>query len=221
MLTVYPVCQTARKAPSSHCAAYDLTRPKYQVVQERYDGRYDMAGIRTLTILTAMVVAWPRRRRLAQVAAGHQIRLARTERLSLGRASLSLCFSLGLHARARWLRTEALDRQADRFDHIRHLEDATSERRAPNNDTLYSRAWVYLKDEPSSSPCPRSPIAITRWRLSTSWATISPMSARARPEPRRETMRSSVPDWKGTLPAGVTALPASRRHGRQFWAAPM
>ena len=42
-----------------------------------------------------------------------------------------------------------LDHQADRFDHIRHLEDANHlSGGAPNNDTLYSRAWVYLKDEP-------------------------------------------------------------------------
>ena len=50
---------------------------------------------------------------------------------------------------ARWLRTEAIDRQANRFDHIRKLEDAAHlSGGAPNNDTLYSRAWVYLKDEP-------------------------------------------------------------------------
>jgi hypothetical protein len=45
--------------------------------------------------------------------------------------------------------TARLDRQADRFIHVRKLEDATHlTGGAPNNDTLYSRAWVYLKDEP-------------------------------------------------------------------------
>ena len=37
----------------------------------------------------------------------------------------------------------------NRFDHIRKLEDASHlNGGAPNNDTLYSRAWVYVKDEP-------------------------------------------------------------------------
>lgn len=50
---------------------------------------------------------------------------------------------------ARWSRTEAINHQADRFDHIRKLEDAEHlNGGAPNNDTLYSRAWVFLKEEP-------------------------------------------------------------------------
>ena len=50
---------------------------------------------------------------------------------------------------ARWTRTQAINRQVNRFDHIRKLEDASHlNGGAPNNDTLYSRAWVYVKDEP-------------------------------------------------------------------------
>jgi hypothetical protein len=50
---------------------------------------------------------------------------------------------------ARWTRTEAINREANRFDHVRKLEDASHlSGGAPNNDTLYSRAWAYAKDEP-------------------------------------------------------------------------
>ena len=50
---------------------------------------------------------------------------------------------------ARWTRTESIQRQANRFDHVRKLVDASHVMGgAPNNDTLYSRAWIYLKDEP-------------------------------------------------------------------------
>src|SRR5271165_3989176 len=68
---------------------------------------------------------------------------------TLGVQAYLYAFPWAYMPQARWLRTEALDRQADRFDHIRHLEDAKHlSGGAPNNDTLYSRAWVYLKDEP-------------------------------------------------------------------------
>ena len=68
---------------------------------------------------------------------------------TLGVQAYLYAFPWAYMPEARWLRTEALDRQADRFDHIRHLEDANHlSGGAPNNDTLYSRAWVYLKDEP-------------------------------------------------------------------------
>ena len=50
---------------------------------------------------------------------------------------------------ARWTRTEFVDRQANRFTHVRALETAAKiNGGAPNNDTLYSRAWLYVKDEP-------------------------------------------------------------------------
>ena len=51
--------------------------------------------------------------------------------------------------RARWDRTEARNTPPDRFVHFRELQDTSHTwGGAPNNDTLYSQAWVYLKDEP-------------------------------------------------------------------------
>ncbi len=50
---------------------------------------------------------------------------------------------------ARWLRTEALDRQADRFDHIRQPLRTRIIRAAARRTTTRSiPAPVYLKDEP-------------------------------------------------------------------------
>jgi hypothetical protein len=50
---------------------------------------------------------------------------------------------------ARWTRTEKIDHKANTFHHVRNLEDANHlNGGAPNNETLYSRAWVYLRDEP-------------------------------------------------------------------------
>ena len=68
---------------------------------------------------------------------------------TLGVRAYLYAFPWAYMPQARWDRTEPIDRQADRFFHVRKLEDATHlTGGAPNNDTLYSRAWVYLKDEP-------------------------------------------------------------------------
>jgi hypothetical protein len=68
---------------------------------------------------------------------------------TLGVQAYLYAFPWAYMPEARWLRTGNLDHQADRFDPIRHLEDAAHlSGGAPNNDTLYSRAWVYLKDDP-------------------------------------------------------------------------
>ena len=120
---------------------------------------------------------------------------------TLGVQAYLYAFPWAYMPNARWLRTEAIDRQADRFDHIRHLEDAAHlSGGTPNNDTLYSRAWVYLKDEPDILTVPESPTATTQWRSSTSWATISPMSARAPRERRLATTRSSDPTGRERCP---------------------
>jgi hypothetical protein len=57
------------------------------------------------------------------------------------------CFPWAYMPDARYTRTAAINHEADRFDHIRKLEDALNGA-APNNDTLYSRVWVHLEVEP-------------------------------------------------------------------------
>ena len=111
---------------------------------------------------------------------------------------------------ARWLRTEAIDRQADRFDHIRHLEDAKHlSGGAPNNDTLYSRAWVYLKDEPVILTVPAiADRYYTMEIVDFMGDNFAYVGTRATGT-KAGNYAIVGPDWKGTLPEGVTALPPS------------
>src|SRR5271166_1381420 len=111
---------------------------------------------------------------------------------------------------ARWQRTEALDRQADRFDHIRHLEDAAHlSGGAPNNDTLYSRAWVYLKDEPVILTVPEIAdryytMEITDF-MGDNFAYVGTRATGT----KAGNYAIIGPDWKGALPEGVQPLPPS------------
>ena len=129
---------------------------------------------------------------------------------TLGVQAYLYAFPWAYMPEARWLRTEALDRQADRFDHIRHLEDANHlSGGAPNNDTLYSRAWVYLKDEP---------VILTVPEITDRYYTIeiadfmgdnfAYVGARATGT-KAGNYAIIGPDWKRTLPAGVQPLPPS------------
>jgi hypothetical protein len=60
---------------------------------------------------------------------------------TLGVQAYIYAFPWSYMAEARWTRSEPVDHQADRFDHVRKLEDASHlTGGAPNNDTLYSRA---------------------------------------------------------------------------------
>ena len=111
---------------------------------------------------------------------------------------------------ARWTRTEAIDRQADRFDHIRKLEDANHlNGGAPNNDTLYSRAWVYVKDEPVILSVPEiRDRYYTMEIVDFMGDNFAYVGTRAT---GTEAGNYAIvgPGWKGNLPAGVKQLPPS------------
>ena len=59
---------------------------------------------------------------------------------TLGVQAYLYAFPWAYMPQARWLRTEAIDRQADRFDHIRHLEDASISAAARRTTTRSIRA---------------------------------------------------------------------------------
>ena len=112
-------------------------------------------------------------------------------------------------AEARWTRSEPVGHQANRFDHVRKLEDASHVTGgAPNNDTLYSRAWVYLKDEPVILSVP----AITDRYHSVEMADF--MDDNFAYVGRRATGDEAGnfaivgPGWKGTLPGGCDCAAA-------------
>jgi len=111
---------------------------------------------------------------------------------------------------ARWLRTENINRQANRFDHVRKLEDAGHlSGGAPNNDTLYSRAWVYLKDEPVILSVPEiKDRYYTMEIVDFMGDNFAYVGVRATGTEAGD-YAIVGPDWKGTLPAGVKQLPPS------------
>ncbi len=129
---------------------------------------------------------------------------------TLGVRAYLYAFPWAYMPQARWLRTEALDRQADRFDHIRHLEDAKHlSGGAPNNDTLYSRAWVYLKDEPVILTVPEiADRYYTMEIVDFMGDNFAYVGTRATGT-KAGSYAIVGPDWKGALPEGVIALPPS------------
>ena len=108
----------------------------------------------------------------------------------------------------RW--TEAIDRQADRFHHVRKLEDAEHlNGGAPNNDTLYSRAWVHLQDEPVILSVPEiSDRYYTMEIVDFMGDNFAYVGTRATGT-KAGNYAIIGPDWKGSLPDGVVALPPS------------
>ena len=129
---------------------------------------------------------------------------------TLGVQAYIYAFPWSYMSEARWTRSEPVDHQANRFDHVRRLEDAAHQTGgAPNNDTLYSRAWVYLRDEPVILTVP----AISDRYHSVELAdfmddNFAYVGTRATGD-QAGNYAIVGPGWKGTLPAGVTALPSS------------
>jgi hypothetical protein len=111
---------------------------------------------------------------------------------------------------ARYTRTAAINHEADRFDHIRKLEDASHlNGGAPNNDTLYSRAWVYLKDEPVILSVPAIPNRYYTMEIVDFMGDNFAYVGTRATGTKAGNYAIIGPGWKGTLPAGVTALPPS------------
>ncbi len=129
---------------------------------------------------------------------------------TLGVQAYIYAFPWAYMPQARWDRTEPLDHQANRFFHVRKLEDATHlTGGAPNNDTLYSRAWVYLKDEPVILTVPAiADRYYTMEIVDFMGDNFAYVGTRATGT-KAGSYAIVGPDWKGTLPEGVTALPPS------------
>jgi len=111
---------------------------------------------------------------------------------------------------ARWTRTEAIDHQVNRFDHIRKLEDASHlNGGAPNNDTLYSRAWVYLKDEPVILTVPEIRDRYYTMEIVDFMGDNFAYVGTRATGTKAGNYAIIGPGWKGKLPAGVKPLPPS------------
>ena len=129
---------------------------------------------------------------------------------TLGVQAYLYAFPWAYMPNARWLRTEAIDRQADRFDHIRHLEDAAHlSGGAPNNDTLYSRAWVYLRDEPVILTVPAIDDRYYTMEIVDFMGDNFAYVGTRATGTKAGNYAIVGPDWKGSLPEGVQQLPPS------------
>jgi hypothetical protein len=128
----------------------------------------------------------------------------------LGVQAYIYCFPWAYMPDARWTRTEAINHQADIFHHVRKLEDAKHlNGGAPNNDTLYSRAWVYLKDEPVIISVPEiKDRYYTMEIVDFMGDNFAYVGVRATGT-KAGNYAIIGPGWKGELPAGVVSLPPS------------
>ncbi len=93
---------------------------------------------------------------------------------------------------------------------VRKLEDAKHlNGGAPNNDTLYSRAWVYLKDEPVIISVPEiKDRYYTMEIVDFMGDNFAYVGVRATGT-KAGNYAIIGPGWKGELPTGVIALPPS------------
>ena len=110
----------------------------------------------------------------------------------------------------RWFRSADVGHQANQLFHFRDLKDASHvDGGSPNNDTLYSRSWLYLKDEPIILSVPAisdryHSVELTDY-MDDNFAYVGTRTT----GDGAGTFAIIGPGWKGSLPAGVTALPPS------------
>lgn len=129
---------------------------------------------------------------------------------TLGVQAYIYAFPWSYFPEERWKRSADVQRQANRLVHFRDLKDASHlDGGSPNNDTLYSRAWVYANEEPVILSVPAIPdryhsVELVDFR-GDNFAYVG----------KRATGDAAGhfaivgPGWKGSLPAGITLLPAS------------
>ena len=110
----------------------------------------------------------------------------------------------------RWFRTADVGHQANQLFHFRELKDASHvDGGSPNNDTLYSRSWLYLKDEPMILSVPAISDRYHSVELTDYMDDNFAYAGTRTTGDGAGTFAIIGPGWKGSLPAGVTALPPS------------
>lgn len=120
------------------------------------------------------------------------------------------CFPWVYMPEARWTQTKPSDLQADRFEHVRKLADAEHlSGGAPNNDTLYSRAWVYLKDEPVILSVPEIRDRYYTMEIADFMGDNFAYVGTRATGTKAGNYAITGPGWQGKLPAGVKRLPPS------------
>lgn len=103
---------------------------------------------------------------------------------------------------------------ANRFEHARTLPDAANRALVrPNQDTLYSKAWLDLRDGPVVLRVPA--MGSRYWLMETMdmWTNVAQNPSSVRPQLGSGattgpfTYAFLPPGWQGTLPPGITPMP--------------
>lgn len=130
-----------------------------------------------------------------------------THAYALGIQAFHYLYPWAYMPEARWTRTEKSDRQANRFAHIRNMETAAkTSGGAPNNDTLYSRAWLYVKDEPVIISVPEIPDRYYTLEFVNFMGDNFDYVGTRTTGTKAGNYAVVAAGWKGKLPAGVKVL---------------
>jgi hypothetical protein len=112
--------------------------------------------------------------------------------------------------RALWDRTDARGTPPTQFVHFRELKDASHTMGgAPNNDTLYSQTWVYLKDEPIVLSVPEIRNRYYTMEIADFMGDNFAYVGMRTTGTKAGNYAIIGPGWKGALPPDVVALPPS------------
>jgi hypothetical protein len=161
----------------------------------------------TLTAMIAAMVAVPALRASAQDAKPDWREM---NAYALGVQAYIYTFPWSYMTDQRWFRSADVNHQANQLYHFRDLKDASHvDGGSPNNDTLYSRSWLYLKDEPIILSVPAISDRYHSVELTDYMDDNFAYAGTRTTGDGAGTFAIVGPGWKGSLPAGVTALPPS------------
>jgi len=105
----------------------------------------------------------------------------------------------------------SLSAPINHFSHVRRLADASYRSGgSPNQDTLYSMAWVDVGDEPVILSHPDMGDRYFTFQLASMDSDNFAYVGKRTTGGKAGSFAIVGPGWKGRLPAGVKALPASR-----------
>ena len=122
----------------------------------------------------------------------------------------------------RWFPTADVDHKANQLYHFRELKDASHvDGGSPNNDTIYSRSWLYPKEEPVILTVPAITDRYHSVQLTDFMGDNFAYAGMRTTGDGAGTFAIFGKNWKGTLPAGVTPLPPSSTLGSSSRCAPM
>ncbi len=164
-------------------------------------------SVRTLMLLTAMIAAIAAVPALKAPAEDSAPDWREMNAYALGVQAYIYTFPWSYMTDQRWFRSADVGHQANRLFHFRDLKDASHvDGGSPNNDTLYSRSWLYLKDEPVILSVPAisdryHSVELTDY-MDDNFAHVGTRTT----GDGAGTFAIIGPGWKGSLPAGVTAL---------------